>query len=482
MIKKHTKIICTLGPACDSVEMITKMVHAGMNIARLNFSHGSYETHKKLIQNIRTVERETGLPIAIMQDLQGPKIRVGNLPPEGVVLEDNKIYQYDTRAVEYKNGIIPIDYEDMHKLLKKGDRFLMDDGKIEGVVEKVVGTRISIKIIMGGVLGGHKGINIPDSDENVRAMTDKDREDAKFGVANDVDFIALSFVTNAADILDLRFLIEDYEKKLKIKKDKRQPIGIVAKIERDDAVDNIEEIIDVADGIMVARGDLGVEMPAADVPLIQKHVIDLCLSAGKPVIVATQMLDSMQKSMRPTRAEVSDVANAVIDHTDAVMLSNETATGKFPLQAVKTMAEIVSETEKSVYNDLTVEEPSVKKSRPVDDVMCQLSRELAERVHAKIILTASITGDTARLIGRYRPELPILVGVVNERVRRQLCMSWGIIPFMLEPCNSIEELVSRSLVYLKDEKFVGKGDSIIVVAGEPVGHAGHVNLLEVRKI
>ncbi|MBT4120605.1 MAG: pyruvate kinase [Candidatus Magasanikbacteria bacterium] len=479
MQKKRTKIVCTIGPSCESKEILKKMVEAGMNVARLNFSHGTYENHKMLIENIREIEKETGEPIAIMQDLQGPKIRVGLLPKEGVELKDGELVTFDTSLSEYSEKIIPIGYADLHQYLKKGERMLLDDGRIEVNILSVENTKIKTKVVVGRCLTSNKGINVPDSKLTVRALTEKDKADAKFGVEHGVDFIALSFVTGTEDILDLRYLVKQYEKDLNLKTE--HPIRIIAKIERSDAVKNIEEILGVVDGIMVARGDLGIETPAKDVPLVQKKLIDTALEYARPVIVATQMLDSMQNNPRPTRAEVSDVANAVIDHTDAVMLSNETATGNYPVETVQTMSDIISGAEKSVYDDLLVHEPKKKTSR-VDEVISQMSRSLAEKIGAKVILAASLSGETARLISRYRPELPIVVATGTDRVKHQLNLSWGVMPFVLQPCRTIEELVERSVTELKKLEIVDSGDKIIVVAGEPVGQAGHVNLLEVREV
>ncbi|MBI4427137.1 MAG: pyruvate kinase [Candidatus Magasanikbacteria bacterium] len=484
---KRTKIVCTLGPSSESVDILLKMVKAGMNVARLNFSHGTYDNHQMLIKNIRAVEQKTGEPIAVMQDLQGPKIRVGIMPADGLALKIGEMVTFDTAAADHSRGVIPVDYSDLHLYLKKGERLLLDDGRIETKIVRVVNTQISAEVIVGGVLTSHKGINAPDSKLAVRALTDKDKEDVKFGVANGVDLVALSFVTKPEDVLDLRYLIKEYEKELNLKP--AQPIRIVAKIERYEAVQNIELILEAADGIMIARGDLGIEIPAQEVPLVQKRLVDLALDAAKPVIVATQMLDSMQKNPRPTRAEVSDVANAVIDHTDAVMLSNETAAGQYPVETVETMSNIIVETEKSVYDNLPMRQPQDKpfgsaqgKHKKIDDVISQMSRALAEEVGAKLILAASISGETARLISRYRPELPIVVATATDRVKHQMNLSWGVVPFLLEPCRTIEELIERSLAELKKRQMVKMGDKIIVVAGEPVGHAGHVNLLEVREV
>lgn len=478
-MKKRTKIVCTIGPASEKITTLTAMVKAGMNVARLNFSHGSYENHARLIKNIRTVSEKTGEPIAITQDLQGPKIRVGVLPETGVALSEGELVTFDTSARKYAKNIIPVDYPRLHEFVKSGERLLLNDSRVGAMITKVRGTRIQAKVINSGLITSRKGINVPDSRLTISALTDKDKEDVRFGIAHGIDLVALSFVTNAKDIIDLRYLIKEYEKELGLKVE--QPIRIIAKIERREAVTNIKEILETADGIMIARGDLGIEIPAAEVPLVQKDLIDKALAAAKPVIVATQMLDSMQENPRPTRAEVSDVANAVIDHADAVMLSNETATGKYPVETVGTMANIIFETEASVYDNLVIREHRGKKQK-IDNVISEMSRLLVDDIGAKLILAASISGETARLISRYRPEVPIMVATSADRVERQLNLSWGVLPFVLAPCRTIEELIERSLAYLKKKKIARAGDKIIVVAGEPVGHAGHVNLLEVREV
>lgn len=476
---KRTKIVATLGPSTHDEETITAIVKAGVDVVRLNFSHGSYEDHALLIERVRNVSTILKKPVAIMQDLQGPKIRVGILPEQGITLVADTIIRFDTAAIKYENDTIPVDYHELHQHVKAGERFLLNDGRIETIVTDVTGTVISVKVKNEGLIISHKGINVPDSHLAVSVMTEKDKADARFGVLHHVDFIALSFVMNAKDILDLRYLIQEYEKEQGVKPE--QPIQIIAKIERGDAVKNIKEILEVADGIMVARGDLGIEIPAAEVPIVQKKLIDEALAAAKPVIVATQMLDSMQENPRPTRAEVSDVANAVIDHTDAVMLSNETAVGKYPVETVTTMTEIILETEKSVYDNLALKSYTDKKE-PVENVMSEMSRLLAEETGAKLILAASISGDTGRLISRYRPERLIVVATGTERAEHQLNLSWGVIPFLLVPCRTIEELVERSIAHLREGKLVKTGDKIIVVAGEPVGYSGNINLLEVREV
>ena len=478
-MKKRTKIVCTLGPASETPEKIDAMITAGMNVVRLNFSHGTYENHQMLIDRVRDIAKAHREPVAILQDLQGPKIRVGVMPKEGAPLEEGQDIIFDTSKTEWDGQVVPVDYTELSQFVRPGERLLLNDGRIETKIVSVQGTQIRTKVVVSGSLTSHKGINVPDTTLKIRALTDKDKQDLRFGVEHSVDFVAVSFVTKPEDIIDVRYLIQQYEKELGIKSP--HPIRIIAKIERREALDRIDAILDVVDGIMIARGDLGVEIPAQEVPLAQKKLIDKALSAAKPVIVATQMLDSMQSNPRPTRAEVSDVANAVIDHADAVMLSNETATGSYPVETVTVMRSIIEETEHSRYDDLTMREYS-KKHQPIDDVMSQMSRLFAERVHAKLILAASISGDTGRLISRYRPELPIMVATGTERVQRQLNLSWGVHPFILPPCSTIEELVERSMVYLKQEKLVKIADKIVVLAGEPVGVSGHVNLLEVREV
>lgn len=478
MIHKRTKIVCTIGPACDSVEKITALVHAGMNVARLNFSHGDYNSHATMIERIREVEKKTGEPIAILQDVQGPKIRVGVVAEHGVELKKGESVRFSTSSSSHG---IPIDYADLHRFVNKGDRLLLNDGRIETIITAVEKTEITVDVLVSGTILSHQGINVPDTKISVRTLTEKDEQDIFFGVGHDVDMIALSFVRDASDIEHARSVVVAAEKKHK--KSHGQPISLIAKIERREAVENIENILSVADGVMVARGDLGVEVPFADVPLIQKQLIDLALIHAKPVIVATQMLDSMQHNPRATRAEVSDVANAVIDHTDAVMLSNETATGEYPVEAVTTMSKIITETEASAYANLhLLENVKVPSTKHLDEVMSELARLLSERIDARVILAASITGETGRLISRYRPELSIFVGTSSDRVRRQLNLSWGVWPFVLLPCDSIEELVDLAMKYLKKSKGVRSGDRVVVVAGEPVGQSGHVNLLEVRTV
>lgn len=477
---KHTKIVSTIGPSCDKLETLIEMMKAGMNVARLNFSHGTHESHIDLFKKIREAEKIVGEPIAVIQDLRGTKIRIGVLPEKGIIIKEKGMIILNTAKMEYDGKEIPVDFPGLEKYLKPNERILIDDGRAEILIKRIQDTRIFAEVVEGESLISNKGLNFPDSKlSDIQVLSEKDKTDLKLGVQLGVDFVAISFVNKAQDILDIRFLIKQYEAELKTQSD--LPIMIIAKIERREAVENIVSIIEAADGIMVARGDLGLEMPAAEVPLVQKKIIDRCNVAAKPVIVATQMLDSMQKNRRPSRAEVSDVANAVIDHADALMLSNETASGLHPSLVVETMSDIIKTTEKSVYDDTNL--PVMRKtSVRVDLAITELSRTLAEEVHAKMILAASISGETGRLISHVRPTLSVLVATNTVRVQRQLSLSWGIKPFILPPCHSIEELLERSTDYIKSNKLAKKGDLMIVVAGEPVGQAGHVNLVEVREI
>ncbi len=472
----HTKIGATIGPSSNTQDIITKMVEAGMHFARLNFAHGTPESNGELIAMVREAEQKTGKPIAILADLQGPRIRIGDLPDKGVVVADGDSVVFTGTG---DNDSIPLDYPSLPRFVKSGETILIDDGRIELKVEEASNKKILAKVVHGGTIRAHKGINLPDTALHIPALSEKDQADVGFALEKGVDMIGLSFVSSAKDVLDLRYLIKLRAQEMKIALE--HPIAIIAKIERHEAVENLTEILDAADGIMVARGDLGLELPAEEVPLIQKRIIDAANAKAKPVIVATQLLDSMRENIRPTRAEVSDVANAVIDHADALLLTNETAAGKYPLETVKTMADIIATTEKSPYDDMAL--PTIlKKGAKTEEAIADLSRILADEVKAKVILAASITGETGRIISHVRPSLPILVATNSEIVWRQLNISWGVQPFVMQPCNSLEELVERSVMYIKQHKFAKPGDKMIIIAGEPVGQAGNVNLVEVREI
>ncbi|QQR61133.1 pyruvate kinase [Candidatus Uhrbacteria bacterium] len=466
MVNKHTKIVCTIGPASDTVDSLVKLVEAGMNVCRLNFSHGTHEQHAELIKRIREASEKTGEPLCILQDLQGPKIRVGELPEAGVELVAGKPIIFTSGDGEIPKKI-PVTYPNLHEDVKKGQRLLLDDGLLEVVVKSVKGEDVNCEVITGGTLKSHKGLNLPETDTQISAITTKDEEDIAFGVLQGVDWIALSFVRKPEDVQELRKLIGD------------PGIKVIAKIEKPEAVANMDAIIAEVDGIMVARGDLGIEMPAEKVPVIQKELIAKCRLAGKPVIVATQMLDSMIKNPRATRAEISDIANAVIDHADATMLSGETASGAHPLEAVKTMTATIMETEKSKYDDIT---PEMRRTEESEVAMTNIASILGRASNAKAIVVASLTGDSARLVSRERPDQPIYVMTTSDRVVRQLNVSWGVRGYVVAKADSVPKLIEESLEILKTNKLAASGDEVVIVAGEPLGESGSVNLVELRKI
>lgn len=478
-LRKRTKIVCTIGPASAKPSTLAAMMDAGMNVARLNFSHGTYPEHQKMMELIRAEAAKRDEPIAILQDLQGPKIRVGVLPEEGVMLKAGTEVIFTTRTKPAKD-MIPVTYPKLHLDVQTGQKMLLADGLMDVVVTKVTGRDVYSKVVTGGLLTSHKGLNLPETTISVSAISDKDKLDMAFGVKAGVDMVALSFVRSAKEILDLRYLIKSEERKLGKDATSKPPIRIIAKIEKREAVDKIDEILEAADGIMVARGDLGIEMPAEDVPLIQKKLIEKALAAAKPVIVATQMLESMIQNPRPTRAEVSDVANAVIDHTDAVMLSAESAAGKYPVEAVETMARIIMRTEKSKFDD--VDMPRMRTYATEEEAMSSVASMLARSTKAKLVLVASLSGTAGRIVSRFRAELPIFVSTNQERVYRQLAVSWGVVPFVMPTCQTIEELIERSILYLKKNRYAKAGDSMIVIAGEPVGISGHINFVELRTL
>ncbi|MBI5076796.1 pyruvate kinase [Candidatus Falkowbacteria bacterium] len=484
---KRTKIVCTIGPASDTKVVLKQMIKSGMDVARLNFSHNTHASHLRTIKAIRSAGHECGRSVAILQDLQGPRIRLGDLPSEGIILKNGMRVILTTESKPALKKI-PVTYAAMHKEIKAGERVLIADGLIEFKILSVKGRDIHCEVKNGGKIFSHKGINLPDTNVKASSLSAKDKADLLFGIQNNVDFIALSFVRSSGDVVELKELIKKYEFKTcpelveGLKKKKIYPIKIIVKIERHEAIENLADIIAVSDGVMVARGDLGIEMPTEDVPLLQKMIIDKCLQAAKPVIVATQMLDSMIDNPRPTRAEASDVANAVIDHTDAVMLSGETATGKFPVETVSIMAKIIEKTEESAYDNLVIKEKA-EQMAPPNEAVGKLVRVLSDEIDAKLVLAASLSGYTARLISRYRPELPIFVAGNDSRVERQLNLTWGARPFTLHHLKTREEILACAIHYLKKRRLIKKRDKIIVVIGKPGSSAlTGVNLVEVVEI
>lgn len=480
---KNTKIVCTIGPASEKKTILEKLAKAGMNVARLNFSHGTYQNHAMLIKNLRAIAKKLKQPIAIMQDLQGPKIRVGELSSTGVKLIKGQSVVLSTGVEEYneKEKIIPVPFAELHRVVRRGEAILLDDGLLELKVAKIKGKKIICKVVYGGILFSHKGINIPDAKVRIPSLTVKDIKDLEFGIKNDVDWVAISFVQHAQDIAGLRRLITKYEKKYFPRRLPSERAKIIAKIEKKQAVENFAGILEAADGIMVARGDLGIETPIQNIPLLQKEMIGKSLVATKPVITATQMLDSMVRHPRPTRAEVTDVANAVIDHTDAVMLSAESATGKYPVKAVEIMSKIINDTEESSYDDLALENIT-RGGIEIDTAVSSVAARLLKNVGAKAVLVATISGYTARLVSRYRPEKPIIVAAETEKVRRQLALSWGVVPYVVKSCRTVDELITEVVKIAKRERVAKQGDRVIIIGGQPVGKAGNANLIKIHEV
>lgn len=444
MEEKRTKLVCTIGPASSSVSMLSRMMKAGMNVARLNFSHGTHKDHKQLVRNVRAASRKTGKTVAILQDLQGPKIRVGDLPEEGVKLRKGQKISFNTALKEYKTGDhLPVTYAQLHKDVKKDHRILMDDGRLEAKVTAVRGRTISATVVTGGVLKSHKGMNLPDSKISTSAFTTKDHEDLLFGLEQGVDWVALSFVTTPDVIHKVRGVIRAKCRSLGTV----QP-RIIVKVERREAVERFIEILDAADGIMLARGDLGVEIPFEEVPILQKEFIEICRQTGKPIVVATHMMDSMVASPRPTRAEASDVANAVIDHTDGVMLSAESATGQYPAVTVQAMATIVRETEESRLDDITFYQ--LHNIPDIGTGIAHALHVLAENDQIDFIVTSSTYGDIAQKINVFRPNAPIILACPNGTIARQMMMKAGIYTVVMtdEPATFIHRM-QRKLRALK---------------------------------
>lgn len=458
MYAKNTKVVCTLGPASNSVTEITKLVQAGMNVARLNFSHGDYKSHEELIRNIHIVEKNTGHRIGILQDLQGPKIRLGNLPIEGVQLKKGDTFILTGKKNDFKKSAkilhLPIQFKPFTKGLKKNDTILFNDGLIENqVVQMIDKENVKCLIKCGGLVRSHAGVHLPGITQNIETITEKDKKDLAFGLKNNVDYVALSFVKSAKDIENLRKLIKKHKKNTKI----------IAKIELKLAVDNLEEIVKTVDGVMVARGDLGIDIPAEQVPIVQKRIIALSNKYAKPVITATEVLLSMVTNPRATRAEISDAANAVYDRTDAIMLSNESAVGKFPSQATATLSRVAGTVEKELRKYSELENNFFIHSREVANAHCSNACDLAEETKADYLVIYTSDGFTARELARHRPHTPIITICEQEKTARELTLVWGlnnIFAQTLKKENKIEQITQ----ILKKNKITKRGDKIVILA------------------
>lgn len=470
---KRTKIVATIGPASSSKEVLKKMMEAGMNVARINFSHGNYKDHEQVIKNIRELNEETGLNIAILADLQGPKIRTLNMENNAVELVKGETVEIVTEeGVVGTSKKFSINYQTLPQDVKEGEDILLDDGKIQLRVISSDGSTIKAEVIHGGVLSSHKGVNLPNTVISLPSLTEKDKEDLAFAMENNVDWLGLSFVRSARDIIELSHIVKKHRNKAKI----------VAKIEKPEAVKDIDAIIQQADAIMVARGDLGVEIPMEDVPLVQKMLIQKCYMMAKPVIVATQMMESMIEDISPTRAEVNDVANAVLDGADAVMLSGETSVGNHPVMVIEAMSKIVQKIEASDEIYYKEETPITNPSRFISDSICFNATLLANKVNAKVIATMSFSGYTAYKIASQRPKSQIFVFTGNKEILTQLNLVWGVRAFYYDKMVSTDHTIADIKYILKDKGFIEDGDLIINIASMPIEEMGKSNMLRLSYV
>ncbi|UOF92661.1 pyruvate kinase [Fodinisporobacter ferrooxydans] len=469
---RRTKIVCTIGPASESVETLKKIMESGMDVARLNFSHGSYEEHSARIRNIRQAAAEVGKTVAIMLDIKGPKIRTGLVENGEVELLDGNTLILTTDEVTGTAERVSISYEGLPEDVAEGSIIRIDDGLIGLLVEKVVGNDIYCRITNGGTLKNRKGINAPGVKLRLPGVTEKDIADIRFGIEQGVDMIAASFVRKAADVLEIRKLFEEAGVEL----------DIISKIEAQEGLDMLDEILAVSDGLMVARGDLGVEIPTEEVPLAQKLMIEKCNRVGKPVITATQMLDSMQRNPRPTRAEASDVANAIFDGTDAIMLSGETAAGRYPVEAVQTMAQIAERAERAIFTKEVQRAAREKQSGSITNAISHAVERIADELDAKAIITPTHGGHTARMISKHRPGSPIVAVTSEERVARKLCVTWGVYPIVVKPTTTTDDLLETAVDAALTSGLVKRGDLVVITAGVPVGQPGTTNLIKVHTL
>lgn len=470
----RTKIVCTIGPSSESEEVLEQLVNEGMSVARLNFSHGSIPEHKIKIDRIKKVREKLKRPVAIMFDTKGPEIRLGNLKDDmEPYLNVDDEYVLTTEDITGDEKIASITYKELPKDIKKGDSILIDDGLIELKVESVTGDEIHTKVVNGGFIKSKKGVNVPNVKLRLPSLTEKDIADLKFGVKEDIDFVAASFVRTKEDVLNIRSVLES---------EGMFNIQIISKIENKEGLENIDDIIEVSDGIMVARGDLGVEIPTEEVPIIQKEIIKKCNLKGKPVITATQMLDSMIRNPRPTRAEANDVANAVLDGSDAIMLSGETASGAYPVEAVKTMAKIARAMEESIDYDELLREKILMNDRNITNSIGKSTCQIAADINADAIITATTSGGTSRAIAKFRPKNQIIAVTTDEKVRRQLSLTWGVEALLSEKIFSTDEVIANAVDISKEHGYVKSSDTVVLTAGVPVGLAGSTNLIKVQTV
>lgn len=472
---RKTKIICTLGPASESENTLREMIKAGMNVARFNFSHGSHEEHQKRLDVVKKLRKELDVPLATLLDTKGPEIRLGKLKDGKAVLQEGNPFVLTTEDLLGDDTIASITFKDLPRDVSKGDHILIDDGLIELLVEKVEDTRISCVVLNGGPISDRKGVNVPNVDLSMPYLSDKDRDDIRFGIKAGFDFIAASFTRCAQDILQIREILEE---------NGCNTIKIIAKIENAQGVNNIDEILRVSDGIMIARGDMGVEIPLEDVPVIQKMLIQRVYTSGKYVITATQMLDSMMNHPRPTRAEATDVANAIYDGTTGIMLSGETANGDYPLEAVQTMVRIAERAEKDIDYVGRLQKTGARLPQEQDTTtsICHATCTVATDLNAAAIIPVSMSGFTSGMVARFKPNCPIIACTTSRLVWRQMNLQWGVTPLLIAEENTAEDLFREAVKAAENAGLVKKGDKVVLTAGMPLGIPGRTNMLRVVEV
>lgn len=468
---RKTKIICTLGPACESVDTLKEMMKAGMNCARFNFSHGTHEDQQRRFELVKEAKRESGITVATMIDTKGPEIRLTDIEGGAAFLTDGQTFTLTTEDILGDKERVSITYKNLVNDLKVGDMVLIDDGLIELVTEKIEGTEIICKVIHGGRISNHKGVNVPGVQLTMPYISEVDRADIIFGCKLGFDYIAASFVRCKEDILQIRQILDENDSHMQI----------IAKIENMEGIHNLDEILEASDGIMVARGDMGVEIPFAEVPALQKCMIKKAVRAGKHVITATQMLESMIHNPRPTRAEAADVANAIYDGTTAIMLSGESAAGDYPVEAVRTMSELAQTTENDIDYRYRMHLYEME-CEQCDDTTKSLARavcSIAMEIHAAAIMPVTLSGFTARQVSRYKPDCPIICCTVKARVCRQLSLYWGVSPVQIPEAENEEELLELAVETALKEGYIKKGDKVVITAGLPLGVSGKTNMIKI---
>jgi pyruvate kinase len=466
--RRRTRIVCTIGPAITR-ELFPALLAAGLNVARLNFSHGTQAEHQERIEFIRAAARERGTePVAILQDLAGPKLRLGIIDPEPIYLMPGQTFTLTKRPISGNQEVCSVNTPEVIDATPVGATVLLADGALELRVVEKSPESLACRVVVGGALSSHKGVNLPKVPLPISAFTDKDRDDLNFGLEHGVDLVALSFVRSPEDVQELKEIIAG----------RGLDTPVIAKIEKPEAVERIQEILAVADGIMVARGDLGVETPLKRVPLVQKMLIDAANRVGKPVITATQMLASMVNHPRPTRAEVSDVANAILDGTDAVMLSEETAIGNFPVEAVRYLDEIARTTEANFPYEDWLRNRSRFVTHTIPDAISLAAVEMAQDLQAKVILASTASGATARLISRFRPAMPLIAVTTRPETQRRLCLSWGVFSVLMADLKSVDQMLEKVKALAVSQGYLASGDRLVITAGTPLGTAGATNLIK----